>query len=182
MIFWFIGAWFISVHLILTNATASSIFSYLFMILLQNRKGGTGCTAHIKVSGAGGVLSVVDWNMDHNHTVQALNMKPCTIEAGQDLKTDETELATPELPSVDDPNDQTGAFMNAFPQMWFSTFAEFEERLREFERITGAQYTKWKGDKFRDNRPERGTLVYRRLTYACYHFGESRQNEHSRNR
>lgn len=129
-------------------------------------------------------MSVVDWNMDHNHTIQAINLKQQPTNLNQMNLTggDDAGTATPLSSVIDDPNDQTQTFISSFPQMWFTTFAEFEERLKEFESITGTQYNKLKGDKLRDDRPERQTLVYRRLTYACYHYGESRQNENSRNR
>ncbi|KAL5960786.1 hypothetical protein TSMEX_011455 [Taenia solium] len=144
----------------------------------NRKKHGTDCNAHIKVSGAGGVLTVVDWNMVHNHLIQGVNLNP-KVADGELV---DKSFPAPLFTSCNNQNDQTELFMEVFPQMWFPIFAEFEEKLKEFERISGTHYNKWKGDKFRANRKERDTLVYRRLTYACYHYGESRQQENSRNR
>ncbi|BHF68735.1 hypothetical protein SprV_0301177600 [Sparganum proliferum] len=135
------------------------------------KKSGSMCPSRIKVSGAGGVLTVSDWNMDHNHTVQPRNLM------GDDLKTEVVDDADCALAVP-----ANGEFMAAFPQMWFSTFSEFDTRLKEFEVMSGSQYTKWKGDKFSENHPARDTLVYRRLTYACFHYGESRRRGKHRNR
>ncbi|KAH9280171.1 hypothetical protein ECG_06824 [Echinococcus granulosus] len=144
----------------------------------NRKRHGTDCNAHIKVSGAGGILTVVDWNMVHNHSIQGVNLNSKAVDG----ETVDRNLTTTLLTNCDGQNDQTELFMTVFPQMWFSVFTEFEEKLREFEHISGTHYNKWKGDKFRTNRKERDTLVYRRLTYACYHYGESRQQENSRNR
>ncbi|VDN13359.1 unnamed protein product [Dibothriocephalus latus] len=45
------------------------------------KKSGSMCPSRIKVSGAGGVLTVSDWNMDHNHTVQPKNLMEDDLDA-----------------------------------------------------------------------------------------------------
>lgn len=67
--------------------------------------------------------------------------------------------------------DCTEDFLRIFPSMSFSSFAELQAKMDEFQLVTGNRYVKTNTRRLPPGSPAADTLTYSHLVYICYRYG-----------
>ncbi len=128
---WMMMPWFVKILSMKARGFLVNAFKGLINFLLNTYWRAPPCVAYILIERSGDYLRVSGFNLKHNHGIKT---EPICFDPSNDILSMLFNYFW-NLPASPEDCDITGQFLQAFPQLHFSSFLEFQAALNAFEKV-----------------------------------------------